>query len=188
MPSEIIAGDYASIDWSRHIVLQSNDDDPVEFVVCREAASMSGLIKDMLDDQDGDHQQTVIPIPNVSAVVLRYVLEYVEHHWNRRPLPIDKPLRGRIQDAIGDWDRAFLFTDLIKDGDERQHDLLVDVIMAANFLNIKDLLELCCGALASIVKGKSPQEIKVIFNIEKDFTPEEDARIREEHKWVEDCG
>lgn len=35
-------------------------------------------------------------------------------------------------------------------------------------------------------KGKSPEEIRKIFNIANDFTPEEEAHIREENKWAED--
>jgi len=41
--------------------------------------------------------------------------------------------------------------------------LLFDIITAANFLDIKGLLDLCCKVIANIIKGKSPEEIKVTF-------------------------
>ena len=47
--------------------------------------------------------------------------------------------------------------------------------MAANYLDIKSLLELACARVASMIKNKSVQEIRTFFNIENDFTPEEEA-------------
>ena len=183
MPTTVEPGNYSNVDFSKFVVLQSNDQKPVEYVVSRDAVKMSGLMKDMLEDQEGDDQQTVIPIPNVNGRTLKYVLEYCEHHWNNRAEPIDKPLRGKIEEVISTWDRNFLLTDLIKGGDEKQHELLIDVIMAANFLNIKDLLDLTCASVASMIKGKSPEQIRALFNIENDFTPEEEEKIREENRY-----
>jgi S-phase kinase-associated protein 1 len=177
---------HDGIEWEKYLVLQSNDATPVEYKVLREAAKMSGLIKDMLDDQ-GEGDQTIIPVPNVSGRTLKYVVQYMEHHYNQRAEPLEKPLRGKIEDVISEWDKAFLFTDLVKDHDEKQHELLIDVIMAANFLNVKELLDLTCACVASMIKGKSPEEIRALFNIENDFTPEEEEKIREENRWCEEA-
>ena len=185
MPEEV-AAPYEAVDWSKYVVLQSNDQPkPVEYKLLREAAKMSGLIKDMLEDQP-EGEQTVIPVPNVSGRTLKYVLEYVEHHYNNKADPIEKPLKTKIEDVVSEWDKAFLFTDLVKNHDEKQHELLIDVIMAANFLNIKDLLDLTCATVASMIKGKTPEQIRTLFNIENDFTPEEEEKIREENRWCEE--
>eukprot|EP01001_Neometanema_parovale_P009200 NODE_5449_length_945_cov_114.830900_g5231_i0.p1 GENE.NODE_5449_length_945_cov_114.830900_g5231_i0~~NODE_5449_length_945_cov_114.830900_g5231_i0.p1 ORF type:complete len:192 (+),score=60.43 NODE_5449_length_945_cov_114.830900_g5231_i0:61-636(+) len=183
------AGDYSSVDFKTHIVLQSNDTKAVEFAVSREAAKLSGLIKDMLEDQDPSDsaEQTMIPIPNVNGRTLKYVIEYIEHHCSNKAEAIEKPLKGKIEDVISEWDKKFLFTDLVKDGDEKQHELLIDAIMAANFLNIKDMLDLTCACVASMIKGKSPEQIRALFNIENDFTPEEEEKIREENRWCEEA-
>eukprot|EP00759_Apiculatamorpha_spiralis_P059046 PhF_6_TR9632/c0_g1_i1/m.14873/K03094/SKP1, CBF3D; S-phase kinase-associated protein 1 len=184
MPT-IVEPPYAGINWATELVLQSNDAKPIEFKVSREAAKMSGLIKDMLEDH-GEGENTVIPIPNVNGKTLQYVLEYIEHHVNNRADPIEKPLKGKIDDVIADWDKQFLYKDLVRGGDEKQHELLIDVIMAANFLNIKDLLDLTCATVASMIKGKTPEQIRALFNIENDFTPEEEEKIREENRWCEE--
>lgn len=50
-----------------------------------------------------------------------------------------------------------------------------EILLAANFLEIEDLLGLACAKVASKLKNKSIMEIKQFFNIENDFTPEEEA-------------
>ena len=58
--------------------------------------------------------------------------------------------------------------------------------MAANFMDIKSLLELSCAKVASLIKGKTVPEIRSFFNIENDFTPEEEAQIIDENRWAEE--
>ena len=57
---------------------------------------------------------------------------------------------------------------------------------AANYLDIKPLLDVGCKTVANMIKGKSPEEIRKTFNIQNDFTPEEEDQIRRENEWAED--
>jgi S-phase kinase-associated protein 1 len=50
---------------------------------------------------------------------------------------------------------------------------------------VRGLLDLCCGRVAAMIKGKTPEEIRITFNIVNDFTPEEEEREREENAWAE---
>ena len=43
--------------------------------------------------------------------------------------------------------------------------------MAANYLDIKGLLDVTCKTVADMIKGKTPEEIRKTFNIKNDFTP-----------------
>jgi len=63
--------------------------------------------------------------------------------------------------------------------------LLFELVIAANFMDIKPLLDLTCLAVSVMIKGKSADDIRKIFNISNDFTPEEEAQVREENKWCE---
>lgn len=37
-----------------------------------------------------------------------------------------------------------------------------------------------------MIKGKSPEEIRKTFNIQNDFTQEEEDQIRRENEWAEE--
>jgi S-phase kinase-associated protein 1 len=53
-------------------------------------------------------------------------------------------------------------------------------------LDIKQLLDVGCKTVANMIKGKSPEEIRKTFNIQNDFTPEEEDQIRRENEWAEE--
>lgn len=57
---------------------------------------------------------------------------------------------------------------------------------AANYLDIKPLLDVGCKTVANMIKGKSPEEIRKTFNIQNDFTPDEEEQIRRENEWAEE--
>jgi S-phase kinase-associated protein 1 len=54
-------------------------------------------------------------------------------------------------------------------------------LQAANYLNIQDLLDLACKAVAEVVRGKSPEELRKRFNIRNDYTQEEEEEVRREN-------
>lgn len=91
---------------------------------------------------------------------------------------IDKPLKSsNMKDVVPAWDAAFV---------EVEQDMLFELILAANYMDIKSLLDLTCAKVASMIKGKTPEDIRKTFNIVNDFTPEEEAKVREENKWCEE--
>jgi len=67
-----------------------------------------------------------------------------------------------------------------------EKDILFELILAANYMDCKPLMDLTCATIASMIKGNTPEEIRKIFNFVNDLTPEEEANIREENKWIEE--
>jgi len=140
-------------------------------------ASMSTLIKNMIEDSCGDEE---IPLPNVKSNILQKVIEYCKHHKDTPVEDIQKPLKSHnlVECGVSEWDNEFV---------NIEQEILFELILAANYLDIKCLLDLACAKVASMIKGKSPEEIRKKFNIVNDFTPEEEAQVREENKWCEDA-
>lgn len=54
---------------------------------------------------------------------------------------------------------------------------LETLLQAANYLDIKGLLDVTCKTVANMIKGKTPEEIRKTFNIKNDFTEEEEAQV-----------
>ncbi|KAJ3556416.1 hypothetical protein NP233_g11983 [Leucocoprinus birnbaumii] len=153
-----------------HLVTSDNE----RFEADKEVVERSVLIKNMLEDV-GESDQP-IPLPNVSSSVLKKVLEYCEHHRGE-PLPTpdsesnQDETRKRTTD-ISEWDQKFITVD---------QEMLFEIILAANYLDIKSLLDVGCKTVANMIKGKTPEEIRKLFNIVNDFTPEEEAQIKKEN-------
>jgi len=146
------------------------------FSIPKKIAMLSELVKTMAE---GDKDEKVIPLPNVKANVLRKVVEYMRYHSEHPPKEIEKPLKSaNMAEVVGDqWDSDFVDVD---------QELLFELILAANYMDIKPLLDLTCAKVASMIKGKSPEQIRKTFNIQNDFTPEEEEAVRAENKWAEE--
>lgn len=67
-----------------------------------------------------------------------------------------------------------------------EQEVLFSLILAANIMNVQPLLDLSCATVASMIKGRTPEEIRAIFNITNDFTAEEEAAVRDENRWIEE--
>jgi len=57
-------------------------------------------------------------------------------------------------------------------------------VQAADYLNIKNLLDLTCETVACMMKGKTVEEIRKKFNIKNDYTPQEEEKVRGENQWA----
>jgi len=131
--------------------------DKKEFEVERKHAFVSTLVKTSLDT---DAAATEVPIPGVSSAILAEVITYMNHHKGVEPPIVEKPLRSKVmKDVCKDpFDADFI--DRI--GENRQ--ALYDLILAANYMDIKSLLHLGCAKVASLIKGQPLEKIKDILS------------------------
>uniref|UniRef100_A0A5B6YPC3 SKP1-like protein n=1 Tax=Davidia involucrata TaxID=16924 RepID=A0A5B6YPC3_DAVIN len=150
---------------SKKITLKSSDGE--SFEVEEAVALESQTIKHMIEDDCAD---SVIPLPNVTSKILAKVIEYCKKHVDT-PKPDDRA----AEEELKTWDADFVKVD---------QPTLFDLILAANYLNIKSLLDLTCQTVADMIKGKTPEEIRKTFNIKNDFTPEEEEEVRRENQWA----
>ncbi|KAJ8762128.1 hypothetical protein K2173_007278 [Erythroxylum novogranatense] len=159
----------ASMSNTRKITLKSSDGETFE--VDEAVALESQTIKHMIEDDCADNG---IPLPNVTSKILSKVIEYCKKHVET-PKSDDRSSSSSVDDELKAWDAEFVKVDQAT---------LFDLILAANYLNIKSLLDLTCQTVADMIKGKTPEEIRKTFNIKNDFTPEEEDEVRRENQWA----
>ena len=150
------------------------------YSVAVKIATKSELVKTMIDEDEDDADEVQeVPLPNVKSSVLTKVIDFLKHDDADAMTEIDKPLKSsNMSEVVQNWYAEFVDVD---------QELLFELILAANYMDIKSLLDLTCATVASMIKGKTPEEIRKTFNIVNDFTPEEEAQVREENKWCEEA-
>ena len=118
-----------------NIQLQSSDGEI--FTVDVEIAKQSVTIKTMLEDlgMGNPEEEEGVPLPNVNAAILKKVIEWAQYHKNDPPPPEDDENKEKRTDDISSWDSHFL---------KVEQSTLFELILAANFLDIKPLLDLTC--------------------------------------------
>ena len=143
---------------------------------------MSTLIKDTVGDDDRDEDDDAtpapsIPLPNVSSDVLHKVISFCDHHQTEPMTAITTPLRSNVlKDLVQEWYNNFV---------DVEKEMLFALVAAANYLDIKELLDLTCLAVSILIKGKSAKELREMFNIEAELTEEERAQIQQENnQWA----
>ncbi|KAI0009446.1 Skp1 family, dimerization domain-containing protein [Xylariaceae sp. FL0662B] len=147
--------------------LKLHSRDGVIIPISQQAAEKSVLIKDMTEDLGEIVMDEPIPILEVDGEILTKVVAWCEHHQSDLPSPQD----------MSDWDKKFF---------EVEQETLFGLILAANYLDIRPLLDMGTKTVAGMIKGKSTEEIRTIFGIKNDFTPEDEERIRRDNEWALD--
>uniref|UniRef100_A0A2I3HFI0 S-phase kinase-associated protein 1 n=1 Tax=Nomascus leucogenys TaxID=61853 RepID=A0A2I3HFI0_NOMLE len=91
------------------------------------------------------------------------VIWWCTHHKNGPPPPEDD-------------DQQFLKVD---------QGILFLLLLPANYLDIKGLLDVTCKTVANMIKEKSPEKIRKTSNTKNDFTEEEETQVRQENQRCE---
>ena len=158
-----------------NIKLQSSDGEIFEVDV--EIAKVSVTIKTMLEDLGIHDEEEVVPLPKVDSSILKKIIQWATHHRDDHSSPDADEHTEKQTDDISSWDADFLKVD---------QGTLFELILAANYLDIKGLLEVTSKTIANMIKGKNPEEIRQTFNIKNDLTPSEAEQIRKENEWCEE--
>ncbi|ODM87932.1 S-phase kinase-associated protein 1, partial [Orchesella cincta] len=158
-------------EMSSFILLESSDKQL--FRVAVDTARMCGTIAGMLDDlgeQEGD-DKVPIPIHAVNAETLDKVLTWAAHHkHDAQGVEI-----AEFAPQVSAWDQSFL------DVDQKT---LFDLIIAANYLDIKRISALAARKVANTITGKTAEEMRAILGLENDLAPEEVDQIKKENAFL----
>lgn len=132
--------------------LESND--YVQFDVPTDSVLMSGTIRNLIDDLDGE---TDVEVPlEVDGATLQKVIDYLNEHVRDAPerdpkdlTPFDKELFGvRSDNSIENIQELYL------------------IMEAANYLAIPSLLEASTISVANAIRGRKPEEMRAILQIQ----------------------
>ena len=61
-----------------------------------------------------------------------------------------------MSEIVSQWDADFI---------EIDQETLFELILATNYMDIKPLLDLCCARVASMIKGKTPEQIRKVRSL-----------------------
>merc|ERR1711964_112178 len=111
-----------------------------------------------------------IEIKKVSGPILNLIVEYLKHHDGKVPAEIAKPIRSvKMEKIVEDpWDGEFI--------NKQTKKVIFQIILGANYMDIETLLHLGCAKIATLIKGKSPEEIKKILGDDDDASADGQER------------
>lgn len=133
-------------------MIRIETNDGKEFEITRDMAMCSGLLSEMIDEED------TIPLPLVDSNVMREIIIFMEHHVVYPLGEIEKPIKSaNMEDLVGRWYADFI--------NKFEDSMVFKIIEASNYMEIDRLLHLGCVKVATTLKGKTSEEIKEIFDI-----------------------
>ena len=148
------------------------------YEVALPAARMSKLVMYSIDGGNEESPISDLPLPSVQGIVLAKVIAYCQHYQTEPMTEIIAPLPSvKLEEIVQQW-----YCDFVK----IENVMLFKLIAAANYMNIQPLLDLLTLAVSMTIKGKSADEIRKIFSVSNDFSPEDEAQVSEENILHED--
>jgi S-phase kinase-associated protein 1 len=133
----------------------------------KKTAFKSQTLKQMIElSEEGEIPE--IPINDISKKVILKIIEFYEIYKNEvEPVP-EKDSDGKLKKITYKFknsDRDFVNQ---LTANETYH-----LVMGLNFLSFGKFLDLACWKAAEEIRGRSPEDIKKNFGIEKEYEKEE---------------
>jgi len=149
---------------AKTVKIQSGEGGALE--IPYEYALLMPTVKNMLEGLPDETLNDPIPVQHVKPREFKKIVD-----WCKHKLETPESNERGIRD-LDDWEKAFV-------GDMDQP-ATFQLILAANYLDMKPLLNLLCKSVALNLAAKTPEQIKEYFGIKRDFTPEEIEEMRRE--------
>ncbi|XP_014232332.1 S-phase kinase-associated protein 1-like [Trichogramma pretiosum] len=134
-------------------ILQLKSNDNVVYNVELEIAKRSVVIQTMIASLGDGNLDEALPLTNIKSDILEKVIEFATHHKDD-PMPSEEDTKEDLEKITPtEWDKQFLKVEM---------NTLCEYILAANYLDMKDLLTLASTEVAGRMKGQSPDGIRKI--------------------------
>jgi hypothetical protein len=125
----------------------------------------SETVKKMLEEMGSD--LTSIPLGNIDEATFSLIVKYLDlqvaNGASLSPKPESEPNPDKYNsNNITPYDKAFA-----AEVEAIGMKSVFNLTMAANYLDMKNLLELMCKTIANMIKGHSPEDVKKKFAIDE---------------------
>ena len=177
-----VNADYAGVNFNTTLVLKSKDGQ--NYKMAKEAAKSCKMLAQMLETEDEDAEIKLDV--DCEGKTLNLIIQYCEYHKDSKPAALPQPLQKHIDEYLDQWDKDFIYNNLVDKSDEAKHEALLEVMASSHYFDNEDLLNLCCAKVGSMIQDKNPEQIRGLFHLPDDFTPEQKARNAEELKALSD--
>ncbi|XP_077494481.1 S-phase kinase-associated protein 1-like [Amblyomma americanum] len=150
------------------------------FEVDLQTAMVSGTLRTMMEDlgdlaSDADE---VVPLVNVNSATLKKVLQWATYHKDDWLLLAEDDVGAAVggRQPLSSWDAEFFNVDQAT---------LFQLIVAADYLDIKGLMNAGCRTVASMIRSKTTDEMRKRLCIRNNFTPSEEEMVKKETEWFD---
>jgi len=135
-----------------------------QFVIDRRALGLSRVLTDLVNPLELIHLKE-----DFSGELLSHVVKYLEHHNGVEPATIAKPIRSVILSRIveDEWDADFANSLSKRD--------TFKVIKFSHKIDLTSLVHLLAAKIATLIKGMSPEEIKLFLSEESEETNQQNT-------------
>ncbi len=132
-------------------------------------AQLSELVNTAIEsDPNADELPLDFESGYLNSTVLQLIVKYLNIRKGEQVSDVPEPIPSSKMSDFVNFEDAKFIDDLY---DEHGIYVLYDVISAANYLHIKNLLQLGCAKLAALVKNKPVKDIPAILNPENRKKP-----------------
>lgn len=154
-------------DLEHEIILYSQDA-PARATTHVRSIELSASLTRMFDAAQESVMRDGLPIPAIHDVhpsneLFSLLCEWLDYHRLHPEEHVD--FKNESCEKAGNWDEEFL---------KRigtNHEVLFSLLLLANFLEVPELLQLCCKYIARNIIHRSAEEVRKYFNIPADFNP-----------------
>lgn len=147
--------------------------DGKRFTLSKSEASCSNALRTMIESyQNAPNATEYINLPVVSQL-LEKVIEWCQEHCNDNP-ENSSDIYLLESESRELWEKTFL--------NSMTEEFLFRLMHVANYLDIRSLYDACCTKMAKYWESKKVDELRKMYKIENDFSPEEERAMLLENR------
>ena len=130
-----------------------------EFTLAKKSCELSELLKSAINDYP---TETSYPLNELDEKNAELIKEFLSHFNGEAPKEIEKPIQSNeMKNLTDEWSSNFIDKIPLED--------LTNLTVAANYMGINSLLDLCCAKVATMCKDKNEDEILKMFKRSETF-------------------